>query len=193
MPQDSAGVPITMDRFLERPFRNRVECLKKCLLDRRVSVQPYPLCLPFMPSGCIGGVGPNRGRIRLTWRECVDYVVIFGEVHLRRVLSLCRISRSGANTPRTCEGYAYGPTDADPRVDPVHPRAGRPSSPIHPDGINRRHRVNFSLNSCPNTKAFAYSATEARRARVSPSVSVGQERRAGRPAGPQLLESVREV
>jgi hypothetical protein len=42
MPRGIAGAPITIDKFLEKPFRTRVEYLKKRLLNRCDAVQPYP-------------------------------------------------------------------------------------------------------------------------------------------------------
>jgi hypothetical protein len=39
MPIDKSGTAITVDKFLERPFRNRVDYLKKHLLDR---IREYP-------------------------------------------------------------------------------------------------------------------------------------------------------
>jgi hypothetical protein len=41
MPQKN-GASISLDDFMERPFRNRVEYLKRRLLDRCDAVQPYP-------------------------------------------------------------------------------------------------------------------------------------------------------
>jgi hypothetical protein len=41
MPQRN-GAPISLNDFMERPFRNRVEYLKRRLLDRCDAVQPYP-------------------------------------------------------------------------------------------------------------------------------------------------------
>jgi hypothetical protein len=68
MPLDNGRNAITMEKFLERSFRNRVEYLKKRLLDRCDIVRPYP------------ELTRERHKIESALSECTDVSLQRNEV-----------------------------------------------------------------------------------------------------------------
>jgi len=67
------------------------------------------------------------------WRECVDHIIVLGEMHLRRALKsyadYCNSVRTHRSLKQGCTGFSPGSAN---RCDPFTRHPGRTSSPLSP-------------------------------------------------------------